>query len=842
MSDKPIIIQITNVKSKLLNVPSAVAVILSKAFEVPYPNFWFSQKYKQGLWDGKMRFFQRPANTIATGLVPKVIKILKENECDFVIQDLREDAGDYKLEPVPEDYSINTVKESRNYQIDTINKVIQSNLMGIPFTRGVINVATNGGKAQPLYTKVLTSKGFITMKEVQPGMQVIGDDGKPHTVLRVFNHDLKHIYRVTLNDGTYTDCCNEHLWTVQNDGDRTSNQYRTLTLEELSKTLYYGIKDPRPNWTIPVVSPVEFEENPIEIDPWLLGFLLGDGDLRHHSIAFSTSEADILEKVTELVESYGDKVKHYSSSNYRDYDILGGNLLQILRKMKVLGARSYEKHIPQNYLINTYENRLQLLRGLLDADGYVSLEKSGYVEYSTTSQCLSEQVKFLVYSMGGSVNITEKMGCYTKEGIKITTRLQYNMGLRFFNKSVIPVSSQKHVSKWVPRKKGCYKYIVDVTYLGDMPAKCIFIDNPSSLYVTDDFIVTHNTTIAEALIKEMLPVLEATRKQFLFITHSKEIAYQAKKSIETDLGISVGMIGDGKWEVETVSVALVPTLYKRIKKPEFKDLVDNVKGFVLDECHHSTSTTWFDTVSLLTNAVVRLGLTGTVDKENKINEYRLYSCTGSILSKITNEFLIEEGYSAKPVCILFENTSPELEDSDYQEAYQLGVIESSERNDMILDICIKETESNNKVLILVERIDHGEILLDLLEPLEKKVVFTSGQLNSEERQDILDRLRKGKIDILISTSILDEGVDVSNINALIYARGMKATRKLLQGIGRGLRKKSDNSKLRFYDFVDNTHTSLLKHSLKRATVLKNENFTLKKMEIEDYNKTNLEEL
>lgn len=496
---KPII-HLTNTRCKIEHLPSSVAGIISKALEIPVPNYWFSAKYKNGSWDGRQHFFQRPADTFPSGLLPMVLDLLKENELDWEIDDQREDVQKYTLKPVSGDYSINDVKESREYQVDTINKVITNKIGGVPFVRGVINIATNGGK----------------------------------------------------------------------------------------------------------------------------------------------------------------------------------------------------------------------------------------------------------------------------------------------------------------------------------------------------------TTIAEAIMKELYPALCENNKMFLFVTHSKEIAYQAKKSIETDTGIEVGFIGDGKWETKTITVALIPTLYKRLKKPEFKELVNNTVGFVGDEVHHSSSNSWYETLGKFTNASIRLGLTGTVDKENKVNEYKLYSCTGTIINRISNQYLIDHGYSAKPICVLFKVTSPELEGEYYGDAYQLGIVESDERNEIIAEICNKETSSGNKVLILVEHIDHGEFIKQAIEDTKdganKHIVFTNGGLQSEERESILQGLKDGNIDVLISTAILDEGVDVSNINAVIYARGMKSTRKLLQGIGRGLRKKSDGSKLRFYDFIDDTHSSLLAHSLNRYKTLKAEGFTIKKYDIEEYNKLQVEDI
>lgn len=350
------------------------------------------------------------------------------------------------------------------------------------------------------------------------------------------------------------------------------------------------------------------------------------------------------------------------------------------------------------------------------------------------------------------------------------------------------------------------------------------------------------TSIAIAVIKELYPKLIENNTTFLFVTHSKEIARQTKIAIEKDLGIEVGLIGDGKWELKPVTISIVTTLYKRLKTPEFKDLVSHTIGFVADECHHSSSTSWYEVFNNMPNALIRIGLTGTVDKKNPVNEMRLYSCTGEIINKISNEYLIEQGFSAKPICILFTVTTPELEKEPYTDAYNLGIVESEERLDYITQICEKETNSGNTVLILVEHLEHGTIIKEELEKINKRVFFTNGTLTSDIRQELLDNLKSGKIDVLISTSILDEGVDVSNINAVIYARGMKSSRKLLQGIGRGLRKKSDGSKLRFYDFIDDMNTQLLTHSMNRYQVLKQENFVIKSLKIEDYKKMSWEEI
>ena len=348
------------------------------------------------------------------------------------------------------------------------------------------------------------------------------------------------------------------------------------------------------------------------------------------------------------------------------------------------------------------------------------------------------------------------------------------------------------------------------------------------------------TVIAEGILKQLYSQLLEKNGYFLFVTHSKEIARQARKSIQQDLRIPVGFIGDGQWDVKPVTIAIVTTLYRRMKdnKDEWLELKNKVLGFIADETHHASSDSWYSVFSELPNASIRLGLTGTIDESKPVQEMKLYACTGSVINKVSNDFLIQHGYSAKPRCILFKVTSPELGDMDYIDAYQYGIVENRERNQYIYDICEKETSAGNKVLILVEHLEHGDEIEEALKPLNqhynRQVYFTNGQLSSDLREELLDKMRGGQLDVLISSNILDEGIDISGINAVIYARGMKSMRKILQGIGRGLRLKKDNNVLRFYDFIDDTHMTLLRHSMDRYKTLKSEKFDATLLLIQDY--------
>ena len=356
------------------------------------------------------------------------------------------------------------------------------------------------------------------------------------------------------------------------------------------------------------------------------------------------------------------------------------------------------------------------------------------------------------------------------------------------------------------------------------------------------------TVIAEALINHLLPYITGDRV-FLFVTHSKEIAHQAIKSFEADLGIKVGLIGDGKANIQSVTVAMVSTLYSRMKRKQemFQELTSRTIGFIGDEIHHSSSNSWYEVLTKFENAYIRLGLTGTVQKAEE-KRMKLYAACGSILVKISNDFLIQNEYSAKPKCFIVPIDYPDIDRTmryygqpdrtgmlEYPDVYLKGISANTYRNYIIALICNKEvTQNKGQVLVLVEHVEHGANIQTMIEQVnpELQAVFLHGSLSSQERQNGLDLLKSGDVDVVISTSILDEGVDVPNINALIYARGGKSIRKVLQGIGRGLRKKEDGSQLHFYDFLDDTSEFLVKHTSSRYDTLKKEKFETVMVDLE----------
>ena len=147
-----------------------------------------------------------------------------------------------------------------------------------------ISLPPGVGKAQPLYSKVLTPTGFKNMGDIHVGDQIISGSGKYCHVIGVFPQGEKDVYRVVFNDGTSTECCKEHIWHVQTRDDRRKSRfgengrYRDVQLQDMMKNLHVE-NGHRLNYSVDYVKPVEFIGRKLPLHPYIMGVLLGDGSL-----------------------------------------------------------------------------------------------------------------------------------------------------------------------------------------------------------------------------------------------------------------------------------------------------------------------------------------------------------------------------------------------------------------------------------------------------------------------------------------------------------------------------------------------------------------------------------
>jgi hypothetical protein len=369
----------------------------------------------------------------------------------------------------------------------------------VPWPKILIEGEEKAGKAQPLDALIATPHGWTPMGDLQVGSKVIGSDGQATTVTAVLDRGMLPIYRLTTSDGASVEVADDHLWRVwttrdkhrQKKGRRIPHAGRVLTTEEIRERLTRGDV-----MHLPMVAPVHYEADPdLPLDPYLLGLLLGDGGMTPVSaVLFSSGDPELLDAV-EAALPEGDQLR-------RDADgvcarIIGGATLSVLRELGLHGKRSEAKFIPEPYLRATPDDRLALLRGLMDTDG--GMERAA-TTYSTSSQRLASDVRELVESLGGTASTHAKSTWYRgPDGERRYGLLSYRMRVRL-PRDVCPFVLRRKAERWQQTRPtfvtGPIRTVAEVAFVGYKEARCIEVAADDRLYVTENFLVTHNSYLA----------------------------------------------------------------------------------------------------------------------------------------------------------------------------------------------------------------------------------------------------------------------------------------------------------------------------------------------------------
>lgn len=306
----------------------------------------------------------------------------------------------------------------------------------------------------------------------------------------------------------------------------------------------------------------------------------------------------------------------------------------------------------------------------------------------------------------------------------------------------------------------------------------------------------------------------------LVLTTKRELMYQTSERLCKRLGGEViGCIGDGVHRVEPITVAMIQTLCRHDNlQEEFR----GVQCVMFDECHHIPSTT-SQKVLMGIPAPMRFGFSGTPLHNNDLTDLMLIGATGPVLVDVTNADLIEAGVSSMPYVDMYVVESDDGFYDKWDRVYTKCIVNNEQRNAIIIREVLNENAE--ATLVLVDRLEHGHKLQAAI----PGSIFAHGSLPTDERRAILDKLRQGSHTVVIATPIFDEGVDVPSVDMLVLAAGGETHIRLLQRIGRGMRRK-ESGKLRVIDFVDDTSTYLLSHSQHRVELYEREGFAVRLVE------------
>jgi phosphate starvation-inducible PhoH-like protein len=392
---------------------------------------------------------------------------------------------------------------------DALYEMMDPEQIGRLTERGTIEVAPLAymrGRAQPYDSEVLTPWGFRSIGSLEVGDLVIGSDGQPTPVLGVYPQGRKEVFRVRTQDGASTLCCGEHLWAVMTHaGRRRGRPHRVVETRSMIGRLRAAHAH---RYELPLVSrPAEFEPQDVPMDPYALGLLLGDGCLTTSTTpSFTTADPELalaLESTLDGIEMRRKNEVDYvlrHTAGHRGGVIVSNPVTVVLRDLGLAGTRSNTKFVPELYLHNSSEVRLAVLQGLLDTDGgpVTQQGRTCRIQYGTSSARLRDDVVFLVRSLGGVAYWRTRHAAGRLPGRARGQDVHHRL-----DAYILDIRLPAGVEPFrLARKREVYevsgggrpmRFIDSIEPAGEQETLCIQVAAADSLYVTDDFLVTHNT-------------------------------------------------------------------------------------------------------------------------------------------------------------------------------------------------------------------------------------------------------------------------------------------------------------------------------------------------------------
>jgi hypothetical protein len=353
-----------------------------------------------------------------------------------------------------------------------------------------------GAKALSLDAPVLTSSGFVPMGSLKVGSQLADPEGTYSEVTGVFPQGVKPVFRLTFSDGSTAEATDDHLWTIERwfvrlTGEgRNQESYRrreTVTTSRLRELLKQSCYPPHVVNSLGLAS-FDIAEADLPVHPYVLGLMLGDGSITQGTPRFTTADPELVYAIEQFhpelraVQSPGKAVDWCLTS--------GGNrwnpnpLTESFKQLGIWGKRAWEKAVPELYKNASAKTRLAVLQGLMDTDGTGRDRRSA--SFTSTSEQLRDDVVWLARSLGlvAKPLAGKRSFCAGKEG-----RTAYQASIweteetRIFRlqRKIRPLGRPKH------------RVLKTIEYVRDTETQCITVSAPSKLFITNDFIPTHNS-------------------------------------------------------------------------------------------------------------------------------------------------------------------------------------------------------------------------------------------------------------------------------------------------------------------------------------------------------------
>lgn len=359
-----------------------------------------------------------------------------------------------------------------------------------------LSVSRQNGKMISEFCQVPTPGGWREMRDIKVGDYVFGDDGKPTKVLAKYEPEEKSFYEIDFgNAGRFVNetikAGGGHLWAVQTTdwgGDERVVDTNWI-FENLPK-----LKRHKQTLRIRLTQPVEYPEKELPLDPYCLGFWLGDRHSRTGKLTCNLDDVPVVAHEFRKIGAIKYGIERKPNDHALDLTVRG-----LKKKLEEAGVLN-NKHIPDIYLQASVEQRRELLRGLMDSDGYVE-RHSSMVSWSQSGRPeLVEQFIELVCSLGMKPSYREKELSKENPNHQDAVEVKFNViGPDVFKTPRRLEKFKKYNKK--PQQFN-YWYIKDIRKIEKTERYfCLTVDNESHLFLCGkSFIPTHNSVLFVARI------------------------------------------------------------------------------------------------------------------------------------------------------------------------------------------------------------------------------------------------------------------------------------------------------------------------------------------------------
>ena len=388
-----------------------------------------------------------------------------------------------------------------------------TNIEVIPYREGGMNTT-----ALPVRSPVLTVNGWKPLEELEIGERVIDPMGEDSKVVDKLPPMEKDTYTVALGDGTEQDACYGHLWTVEV-RNKNNRMFPAKTVTVSTEELKWLVDDPGLLVYIPRMQPAHFDGiAELPIDPYLMGILLAEGSLEDETTTFAQDirNTEVLDRIRAALPAGHTLTTHHVTGNAWKHRISVGNngpgarnsygrnqVHDAIRQLGLRGKHAWEKFIPEVYKFASIEDRIDLLRGIMDGDGSIAAREKGVnVRVAFSSERLIRDVRELVMSLGGRCRIQRVTDrTYVYKGERRQCRDTYWIhGMPELD--INPFWMESKAGKWYPAKREVrlLRRVTSVEPAGVQLVRCLEVSAASHLFITQGndetdkgYIIGHNT-------------------------------------------------------------------------------------------------------------------------------------------------------------------------------------------------------------------------------------------------------------------------------------------------------------------------------------------------------------